>query len=435
VTGGSGVRALVASRLSGGWGRLELISVAGAGVLIQVLNLVSGPLVARLLGPHERGVMVLVMVLTLQCSLVGVLGLPAAIAHRVGAARAAALDVVGHLVHVWFLWAVVPALASVGLTLLLLRGAQPSWGLLVGAFVVTLQAVWLALVGGMLQGEGNVRHVNAIRLVGLVAYVVGVAVVFVLRDSATAVLVLLVYALAQAIGLVSGWRRLQPRTGDLALRAPRAEVHDFAKRSFVSSMSVLDSLGLDMVLVGLLLGATSLGLYQVALSATNLPVIVLTGVASLLLPRMAALRPDAATLLMRRWLLGGAGLAVLMVVGLELIIGPAIRIAFGTEFVPATWTARIFILAWALMAMRRLLAAAAQAQNKAGRGSLVELAGTAVLLVGVVTGLELHGIEGAACGVLAAGVVSCALLAGLVSWRAHGEDAVDSELRAGGRTA
>lgn len=403
-------------------GLTAFASIAAGGLVIQLLTAASGPLVARMLGPAGRGQMVTITVVAILASQLGMGGLPAAIAHAVARAGAPARDVVrGHL-RLWLALMLLPAAASVGLTAALLAGDPLMPVLATAGFVVTLFAAWQLLLAGMLQGEGNVRHVNALRLSGLIAYVASIVAIFVTRQIHESAVLLFVFAAAQVVGLVVGWTRLQDATGDPDARVPRSDIHLFARRSWISGVGALDGLGVDHLLVGALLGQASLGLYAVAVSVTNVPTIVLGGVAAILLPRMAAGSASEGITVLRRWLLAAVALDLMMVVCLQALIAPAIRILFGDEFVPATTSARILIVAWAFLALRRVLTAAAQAQGRAKQASTVEALCAGILIVGVAVGGKLNGIEGAALAMATVGVLSCIWLAFLVSWRPRASD-------------
>jgi O-antigen/teichoic acid export membrane protein len=374
-----------------------------------------------MLGAEGRGQTALVVIIALLCSQLGIGGLPPAIAHTVAATGAPARDVLRGQLRVWFALSLLPALASAVLAALLL-GRTGS--LVTAAFLIGLLWTWTFLLAGMLLGEGEVRHANALRLSGTFAYVSGVAALFVVHRTHQAAVVLLVYAAAQFLGLGVGWGRLRPPTGDPALGADRRVLNRFARRSFVSGVSAMDGLGLDHLVVGAVLGQAPLGLYAVAASSTNLPAVVLGGVSSILLPRMAALPEAEAAALFRRWLLAACAVDLLIVLGLELLIGPALRLAFGPEFVQTTTCARLLIVAWGFLALRRVLTSAAQAQGEAGKASLAEGMCAVLLLLGVGLGSARYGIEGAAVAVIGAGLLCCCWLATLLTWRAREEPGV-----------
>lgn len=393
------------------------LSIAAGGLGLQMLNLVSGPLVARMLGPDGRGEMAIVTVISLLCSQLGMGGLPAAIAHSVGAAKAPARDALRGHIRLWLVFSLVPSVVAAGFTVVFVGDSSWLVHLTFASFLITLFASWRFLLAGMLLGEGNARHVNATNLSGAVAYVSVVVAIFLVHRTEDAMVVLFIYAGAQAIGLAVGWHRLQRPTGDLAVQTPRSVIHGFARRTFFSGVSALDGLGLDVLVVALLLGQASLGLYAVAVSVTNLPVMVLGSIAFILLPRMAALSVADRIRMFRRWFLAAVVLDIAIVLCVQAVIAPVVRLAFGAEFVPMTTCARILSVAWGFLALRRVLAAAVQAQGRTSMTSMVEAVCAVILVVGVAVGGHFYGIEGAGLAMMLAGFVSCVWLAMLVSWR------------------
>ena len=415
------------SRRTGG-GLRAFLSIAAAGFGVQLLTVASGPLVARMIGPDGRGQMVMVMLVAMLGSLAGVGGLTPAIAHTVGASGAAARDVVrGHL-RVWILAMLVPATVAAALVAVLVRHADHQWVLTLEGFAVSFCLSVQFILGAMLQGEGNVARINAQRLIGMASYVAVVAILFIFAPTDQATLILLVYVLSLLGGFVVCWLMLRRPTGDLSLQAERSVVHTFARRGFISGLNALDAWGLDQLLVGLVLGSSALGLYAVAASATSFPSIALGGVAAILLPRMAGLPPAGASAVMRRWIGLAIALDLAMVAGMQLVIGPALRILFGHEFVPATDVARILIFAWALLAMRRVLVAAAQAQGRVVAASYAEAGSTVVLVVAAFVGMHLWGIKGAGLALLIAGAVACVWVGSTLSWRADGTEGESPEV-------
>lgn len=414
-----------APRRRSGGGLRAFLSIAAAGFGVQLLTVASGPLVARMIGPDGRGQMVMVMLVAMLGSLAGVGSLTPAIAHTVGASGAAARDVVrGHL-RIWIAASLLPAGVAAGLVAVLVRDAEHPWILTAETFAVSFCLSVQFMLGAMLQGEGNVRRINAQRLIGMASYVLVVTILFIAAPTDQATLILIIYILSLLGGFVVCWLMLRRPTGDPALQAERSVVHSFARRGFVSGLNALDAWGLDQLLVGLVLGSSALGLYAVAASATSFPSIALGGVAAILLPRMAALPTGAANGVMRRWLAMALALDLAMVAGMQVVIGPALRILFGHEFVPATDVARILIIAWGLLAMRRVLVAAAQAQGRVAAASYAEAGSTVVLVASAFLGMHLWGIEGAGLALLASAAVACAWVGSTLSWSIDEPDAED----------
>lgn len=403
------------------------LSVAFTGVATQAVTAVSGPLVARMLGPDGRGEMVLVSVVAMMASQLGVGGLPMAISHAVASAGRPALEVVGSLMRRWLWLSLLPGTGAAVASAILLRNAREGWLPFAGVgFVLCTALIWQLVLAGMVQGEGNIRRINVYRLAGLTLYAGTVAAMFVFARSANPLVILCVFIGSILLGIVVGAFMLRrPMHGGPPVDT--TELRKFARLSYVSGVGLLDGLGLDLILVGVLLGNTALGLYAVALSATNLTQIVLVGVAQVLLPKLAAApTSQAAAASTRRWLVASIGLSVLVVLGLQLVVAPLIRFAFGPQFEPMITCARILIVAWALQGVRRVLTSIAQAQGRAGYASKAEAACLVLMLGGVAAAGPAFGIDGAAYSVLAAALTCCVVLALGITWRA-GAEAADNE--------
>ncbi|GGO93603.1 hypothetical protein GCM10011584_32690 [Nocardioides phosphati] len=397
-------------------GRSEISRLAGAGLTVQMLTLVSGPLVARMLGASGRGEVTVAMLYSILSSRLVLAGWCVTITRELAQQAWAARTALGPLVGRSGIASAIPALLAGLLTAATLHSSPHMLQVASATAVITLLASVTLVMTAMLQGEGQVRHVNRLRLISVLLYVLGIALIFLVDRQSHAIVVLAVYAGAQTIGLGVAWQALRPREAEGARLAGRALLRS-ARRAHLGAIGFLDGMGLDHVVVAVMMSTTSLGLYTVASSSTNLPVMVLQGVSGMLLPRMAARDAEESRRLLFRWTAASTALVACVVIGLEIIIGPAIRILFGTEFVPATPVARLLIVAWALLALRRLFISAAQAQHRAGRSSVVEAASAIALVVGVPVGIATHGIVGAAAAVLAVSALSCAALAATVSWR------------------
>ena len=398
------------------WLRSDVSSILAVGFLTQALTVLSGPLVARMLGPGGRGDLVMVTVISVLSAHLASTSLTNGIASVVARRQAAARDVLGRHARRWAVMFTLPGLASAAATLLLLPNAPHLGLLIVETFLVTVLACWLNMLRAMAQGEHSVSRVNTTRIAFSGVYVVSVALLFVVDRVGSAAYVLPCQLLAQVVALVMTFGALRPRDPGYRGADAGPEIYAFTRQAYVSSLGTTDLLGLDHLLVGLLLGSAPLGLYAVAVSTTTLGGIVVTGLSSTLLPRMSARTPEAAAEVMRRWFLAGLGVSVVIVILVEVVIGPALRILFGADFVPATPAARILAVASAMSGMRFLIAAAAQAQGSARKASVVDLAAGAVLVTAVGFGASTWGIAGAALGVVLAQAVNCLALLSLISW-------------------
>ena len=138
-------------------------------------------------------------------------------------------------------------------------------------------------------------------------------VLFLVAPTEHAPTIILTYAGSLAGGVILGWFMLRRPSGDTDVAVSRSDVHLFARRAWTSGLKPLDSLGLDQLLVGFVLGQTALGIYAVSVSVTSLPIVALSGVALALLPRLSSLSPDglhrgdASLGARRRWTRRGDG--------------------------------------------------------------------------------------------------------------------------------
>lgn len=390
--------------------------ISGGAVMAQLLTLVSGPLVARMLGADGRGQLALVVVISRMAALLAAGGLPVAVAHAVGSANGPARDVIAERLRRWARWSIAPAVLATVVAVLVL-GPDSSWLVALPTAAIAVSVQWNLVIGQMLRGEGSVRNVNALSLSGVGLYATGVAVLFIFHPIDEVGFILLLLAGSQLVSTGVGWLLLRRPTRQHSLRAPDSELYGFARRSFISTINPV-TLGVDQLVVGLLLVSADLGLYAAAISMTNLPVVLLSGVAAMLLPRMAARGLAARAGLLRRWFAAAVVIDLVVVIGLEIIIAPAIRILFGAEFVPAIPCARILILAWGVIALRGVLTAAAQAQGRSGTTSVVEAVALVVLVVAGVIGVQTGGINGMAVAFGLSGLTSCVWLARVIDWQA-----------------
>jgi len=373
--------------------RSVFVSVAGTTLFIQLCTLLSGPLLARMLGPAGRGEMAMVLAIVVLCSLPAAGGLPSAIARAVGESGNPARDVVHRVLPGWLLWSLVPTALSAGLTVVLFRDRPDLVPLAIWSTVLTWQWSFQYVLSAMLRGEGDLRKVNAQRTIGMVLYVIAVAIAFVAWPGIHAYDVLALNAVFFPVMFVCGWRWLRRPTGDPALRVDPAELRRTGRSNFLGTIGGGDSLGLDLLLIWVLLGPEALGLYAVGRNITTFPVLVLDALAANLVPRLAAATGDARRALEQHWLRISMAFALAMFVGLQLVIWPVLHYVFGAEFDAATTCSRLLILGLTLTGVRRVVQAVLQARGQGGAGSRVEGVVSVLMLAGMALGAHLGGLD------------------------------------------
>lgn len=394
--------------------RFTFLLIVGATFGLQLLTLVTGIVMARLLGVDGRGLIALVIAVALFASQLTLGGsLPAALTKLVAERRTTARDGLAPLARRRGWIVVVPCLVAGALTPVLhdTTGTSDAVAAAVVVAVVTFQTIAFQLIAGCLQGEGRLVRMAWVALAPQGMFAVVLVVVASAGWTWSAYDVLAAYVVT---GLLSTWfayLSLLPACGDHDA-IPEAQVWAEARANYVGSVRPLDGLGLDRILVGALLGTVSLGLFATALAVSNLCRLVSNAVRVIVLPRVATHQDDpvAQRAVVRRWVGITVVLATVIVAVLEIVVEPVIRHAFGPEFVGAVDCARWLIVADGLLAVRSVMIAAMQGQGRGGTASWVELALLPVLLVGIVVAAQAESLVGVGVTLTAVGLLSCLAL-------------------------
>jgi O-antigen/teichoic acid export membrane protein len=383
--------------------------VSAPGFLAQALMVVSSALLARMLGPVGRGELAVVQVIAIVLTQVVMGGLVIAVAVSIAEAKAPARDVLRGHARRLLGWSVVASATSALATLAFLH-ATDEWALLaVAGFLTTFLLSEQLLTGAMLQGENRAWPQAKFRYVGSATYVGAVVVIYFVLPVESAAVLLLMLVPIRLLAILPGLRSLRRPEKSAPSRVSWSDLRSRARRSRVAGAQAM-VLGLDQLLVSIILSAASVGLYSVAVMITNLPMMALTGVAGLMRARVAAAPPERKRHTVLQFTTIALAICVLVVVLLELVLAPAIRIILGSEFEPATTTARILAVTWGLLAMRTVFSSALQGLGRERLTSYTELVGTVVMLGAVSVGAQYGGIEGAAWGFGAAAFLAFAVL-------------------------
>jgi|GEM_PF-729796 len=403
---GVGRRSVTSGRVLGSLGS----AVAGQGILV-----VSGVLVARVLGVEGRGELALIILVPGILAQMGLLGLPFAVTHFIAREPANARVTVGRLAPVAFgLTALLVVLHAVVL-LLVLPGKSDEVRL---AAVLTLFAI-PGLVGqqyglAILQGQQRFAWMSTVRPAPAGMYALGVLAIFALGKESLVPVVLawmssVVLGAALLLGVaVQGLRGARSE----APGPPRREMLAFGLRGHLGSMSLLETMPVDQAIVGILCGPAALGLYVVGLAFTNLPRFVgqsigmvayphISGIEDARLAKRAVLRFTALSTLACILVVGMIGLAASFLV-------PAF---FGRDFNDSVGLLYLLLPGAFFYGIRRTLGAAISGMGRPGMNSVGEVVSWLVFLgVLVIVGPGDHG-EGVAVAMSVAAGTSLAMVA------------------------
>ena len=389
--------------------------MTGAAVLAQFLTMISGIVAARLVGVEGRGQLLLVGTLSAvaaQATLGS--GLPDAITRMLAVRELSARDGLRGHVRSWLPLAVIGSGVAAATFLLIERDAgSPTRYLLAVAVVLTaLQLMAARLLMGAMLGEGSTPlHIVLTGLVPQIAVVTTLGTALGLGADWGAVEVAIVTVTCTGAVLLARLRVLRPSVPGMA-PLDRRELVTLSRNSHIASLGPLDGLGFDRLLVGALLGTHLLGLYGVAFAFSSLANILGVSFSKLAIARVASSRDDPAAerSYVTRTLLLSAGLLATVVIALEVVMGPLIRLTFGAAFIGAIETSRWVVLGGALLSYRRVLIGVLQGRDHGRYASAVELALLPLLVGGVVVAAALNSLPGVGVALAGVGLVACLLL-------------------------
>ncbi len=396
----------VASRSMGG--------TLGAAGITQLASIVSGVLVARSLGPEDRGYLALLVVVSTVCSLVGSIGLPSAVTYYVAQDPSRAREITHSLLGPGVLQVMAALVLQLAMLVALVMD-DPGRVKVAGAISLLLVPGLLALFYGLaiLQGRQRFTAFNLLRILPTMAYVAGVLIVF-LYGAADLVLIMTMWAGANFVGgfLALGVAVLGLPAASTDDSSPsRSQMTKFGLKSFAGSLSPVEAFRLDQGVVGLFLSPVALGFYVVGQAFTALPRVIGASIGLVAYPKVAAQQdPTAARRALWRYFFFSLTVTAIVVGALELVSAQLVTFFFGTEFTEAIPIARILLLGTLFMAARRVLTDGTNGIGHPGLGTLAEVASWVVLLPTIAILLPRYGVEGVAWALTIAWGVSLVLL-------------------------
>jgi antigen flippase len=393
----------------------------GTGFAIQAVLILTGTLVARMLGPDGRGYLAALILWPWVITLFGNLGIPSALTYAIARDPSASRTLAR-----WGLGFALPqALVLTALQavwLLVILNGDPAHvraaGWLTLALVPALLAQQYGL--GLLQGHMRLRLFNGLRLLPWALYALGVAVLFAVgEDAIRPILAVLLtgFLISGTACLVNG---LRVSRGDGTPAVDRRFLVSFGLRGLFSSFAAVNVFRPDQAVLALFLSPAALGLYVVGLSFTNLPYFVAKSVGLITFPWVASrsVKADARrTMWSLLWVT--TGIAVVIVACLCATAHWLVPFFFGGEFTDAVGVTYIVLPGMIFLSARRVLSEGLKGRGYPLVGTIGELLSLAWAAVALAVFVPLWGIYGAAIALSSSYVVSLLLLLALAA--RHGE--------------
>lgn len=397
----------LSASLSGPAGRRLLVSFGGSGV-VQGLGVVTGILLARGLGPSDRGVFAAMLLWPTVMISLGDLGLvnsfgyfsarstaPPSAMNRL-ARRAAGLQSL-------YLLPLTILVAAIGLSAI---DAQPLAAGLVLAAAFVPAALFSRFTSAVFQGHREMHAFYAVRLSMYVVIAIGLLVAIV-TDELTVWTTVLIYLaglgfmtiVSFALPRAVARRRPTPPESSGAGEFDRRTFLSFGLRSLPGSLYPVETLYLDQVFVALFIGTSDLGIYVSALAFTSLIRLVAAAIATNAMPSLAQAETAHRRVLTLRWL--GVGVAALAPVtaALILVMPTLLPFFFGDAFKDGVGPARFLLLGSLAFGLRQIVGEALRGSGRPGIVSIVEVA-TWPLILGAAAIGTIYGLEGVTIGLL-----------------------------------
>lgn len=381
--------------------------------LIQIINVATGILAARLLLPEGRGELAAIILWAGILAEFGNVGFYDAVLYRAstGALTPRALFAAISALSL----GTAAILAGVAFLILpiTLAGERPE--------VLTI-ALWFTafylpgyfgalLFGGLFQGYGAIQIWNFLRLLVPVGYLAAIILFWLTGASGVAGFAAASIAghfLAVGVGLslivARGWFAPWPPKG--AIRS----VLDYGWRVYVADILQAVRTRIDQAMVALYLGPAELGLYVVALTLAQAPVIFANTITYIAFPRISGTAdPQARAALFGRYLRLALATAIALNVALAILDDWLIPLLFGAPFAPAVAICDVLLLTLVPYFAKWMYLQGLKAWDRPLHASRAELVGLIVAATTLALLLPRYGAMGAAWALVLSNVTTASV--------------------------
>lgn len=394
---GGGVLARLGAAWSSRRGKAAVAQTLLVNVLILGINLLTGVITARLLGPVGRGEQAAITLWPQALAYALTLGLPSALLYNLKRRPEQSSQLFAAALLLGLGMGTVATVAGMFLIPLWLTEYSTQvvhfaqWSMLAAPVML-----FTLTFGFALQARGDFHIFNAVRylnplmtLAALIALAAtghftpfNTALAYILPTIPTFLWVLT--RLWRAYRPV--WRGLRPAFGGLV---------SYGTRSYGVDLMGQLSLQMDRLFVIGLLAPAAMGIYVVALSLAQMLNVFQAAAVAVLFPKASELGTEGVIRLTGRTVRATTAVTALAAAGLALFGPLALRLVYGPEFVEAVPTLRILLLVMLLNGASLVMVQAFMALGRPGVVNLFQVASlalTVALLSVLVPRYELQGV-------------------------------------------
>ncbi len=394
-------------------------------LVLPLTSLATAPILARELGVTGRGEMAAVVAPIFILTVIAHFGLPEATAYALAKLRqdprrvlrsAGGLTLVYGLFAAVFVWWAAPVLLrNVPDLVPLLRGV--AWLLPLTMWAILMRAL---LLGMREYAAPAVERVltPVLRLVAFVSLMLAGSL-----TVTTAVLAHVFCAVAGGLFLLAVLLRrraspvlvVEPASAVELVETPVVEpahtrltrqIALYGLRGWGGTLGTLITWRLDQMVLVMLVSATQLGYYVVAVALAEISMMAVNALRAIIFSEAAHRGGSELVAQSARIILM---MTTLVAIGGSLVAGPFIYILFGSDFGPSVDLARVLLLASIPFCVDQILTAGVYAEGRPGLRSISQLIGAAVAIGLLVLLAPTMGAMGAAVASLAAYSLTCAI--------------------------
>jgi O-antigen/teichoic acid export membrane protein len=391
----------------------DMAGVLGARATWALLGMFSGIILARWLGPHDRGILAMALLVPATAMTLAKLGISQANVFLINRRREAREEIASNATVLAIIFGTAAAalvwLCRAPLLDKVLHG-MPTWALLIALVRVPFLLVDDYL-HGVLQAVGLFRVYNSRLIYGEALRLVLVVVALVLLGWGLAAAVW-IYTLVTIVNV--GWLVVTTRRAiPFTLRVNRrllSEQLQFGAKSYVQTLAQHLLLRIDLFMVSSFLGAAQLAFYSLALRLTELVLEIPQAVGLVLYPRLASLADKEMHQLTAQACRRTLVITGLAAIGLA-VLGPYIIILwygwpYGPAGDPLPWAAAGVLMMSLFFILTRNFTSRNLQQVNFAVGALALVANVALNLVLI----PAYGIVGAAIATAISYSAACLLL-------------------------
>ncbi len=369
----------------------QFFAGSAAFLALPVSAIITGPILARALGPEGRGIMAALLVPVSLANLMFTMGLPESINWHIARGRVSHVDAV----RLALVGGIVSGLlGSAGLVLIgpwLLKGDARAYLFQYDLLAITLPVTLsIAALRGIVYGGQGFKFINTEQFVGVglrLAVLIGLFV-FGLLNPTLAVWTTVLSGILASASLIPALLRTTEQT---ATTVRVTEVLRYARSTALGTISCFLIMRIDQALMMPIAGAEQLGYYAVAVSLAELPTAAARAVAGLIFNSgrdASQFAPQACRLSL---------LGLLPVCGAAILLSPyVLPLVFGKDFTPAVPMAQILLIGTGANVVEYLLGTGLNSIGYPGRTSLLQVWGSIVSVLLIVGLVPRYGGLGAA---------------------------------------